>query len=186
MRPFKGNHFPAWFYHSIECFLLPKCAFFTNGVYHDLHHNIMFLWFLENSVGKNIHTLPRCGLIFPSQMPYFLHWLWSGALPTQLKPLKPQNKLQKSQGCCPGAPAGASRPGHCEPVFWKNDLPANLFLLCIIPQKRNEFTLAFEYVLYKHTFWHVFQKLGHVWVSDISWYVLGSMSLTCLPIFVRQ
>ena len=40
----------------------------------------------NNSVGKKIHTLPRCGLIFPSQMPYFLHWLLSGTLPTQLKP----------------------------------------------------------------------------------------------------
>ena len=59
--------------------------------------------FLENNVGKKIHTLPRSGLIFPSQMPYFLHWLLSGTLPTQLKPLKPQNKLQKKLRALPSS-----------------------------------------------------------------------------------
>ena len=32
----------------------------------------------------------------------------------------------------------------------------------------------------------LFHKLRHVWVSYFSWYVLGGMSLTCLPIFVWQ
>ena len=40
--------------------------------------------------------------------------------------------------------------------------------------------------MHKHTFWHVFQKKKHIWVSYISWYVLGGMSLTCLPIFGWQ
>ena len=40
--------------------------------------------------------------------------------------------------------------------------------------------------MHKHTFWHVFQKLRHVWVSYISWYVLGGISLTCLPTFAWQ
>ena len=144
MRPFKWNKFPAWFYYSMVCFLLPKCVFFINGVYHDFHHNIMFLWFFENSVGKKLHTLPRCGLIFPSQMPYFLHWLLSGGLPTQLKPLKPQNNMKKNvEGIALKLPPGLTCPGPCEPVFWKNDLPANLILLCVTPQKCNEFTPAF-------------------------------------------
>ena len=40
--------------------------------------------------------------------------------------------------------------------------------------------------MHKHTFWYVFQKLRHVWVSYISWYVLGVMNLTCLSIFAWQ
>ena len=31
-----------------------------------------------------------------------------------------------------------------------------------------------------------FHKLRHVWVSYFSWYVLGGMSLTCLPIYAWQ
>ena len=56
-----------------------KCVFLSQ-----LQHYVSMI--LENSVRKKIHTLPRCGLIFPSQMPDFLHWLLSGTLPTQLKP----------------------------------------------------------------------------------------------------
>ena len=50
-----------------------------------------------------MHTLPRCGLIFSFQMPYFLHWLFSSTLLTQLKPLKPQNKLQKKSRALPSS-----------------------------------------------------------------------------------
>ena len=31
-------------------------------------------------------------------------------------------------------PPGLMRPWPCEPKFWKNDLPANLFLLRVVPQ----------------------------------------------------
>ena len=82
------------------------------------------------------------------------------------------------EGAALELPPGLTRPGPCKPEFWKNDLPANLFLLRVLPQKCNKVTPAFSYVQYKHTFWHVFQKLRHVWVSYISWYVLGSISLT--------
>ena len=80
---------------------------------------------------------------------------------------------------------GLTRLWPCKPKFWKNDFPANLFSLHILA-KCNKFTPALYFVEYKHTFWHVFEKLKHVWVSYISWYVLGSMSLTCLPIFAWQ
>ena len=134
-----------------------------------------------------MHTLPRCGLIFPFQMPYFLHWLFSSTLLTQLKPPEASEQAAKKvEGAALELPPGLTRPGPCEPKFWKNDLPANLFLLCVLPQKRKEFTPAFQHVLHKHTIWHVFQKLRHVWVSYISWYVLGGMSLACLPIFAWQ
>ena len=39
----KKTHTPALFYDSVVCFFLPKCAFFTNGVYHVFYHNSMFL-----------------------------------------------------------------------------------------------------------------------------------------------
>ena len=120
-------------------------------------------------------------------MPYFLHWLFSSTLLTQLKPPEASEQAAKKvKSAALDLPPGLTHPGPCEPKFWKNDLPANLFLLCKLPQKRNKFTPAFWHVLHKHTFWHVFQKLRHVCVSYISWYVLGRMSLTCLPIFAWQ
>ena len=63
------------------------------------------------------------------------------------------------EGAALELPPGLTRPGPCEPEFWINDLPANLFLLCVLPQKCNEVTPAFSYVKYKHTLWHVFQNL---------------------------
>ena len=119
---------------------------------------------------------------FSLQNAIFLLWLFSSTLLTQLKPPEASEQAAKKVEL----PPGLTRPGPCEPKFWKNDLPANLFLLCVLPQKRNKFTPAFQHVLHKHTFWHVFHKLRHVWVSYISWYVLGGTSLTCLQIFARQ
>ena len=104
----------------------------------------------------------------------------------QLKPPEASEQAAKKvEGAALEFPPGL-KPGPCKPKFWKNDLPANLLLLSVLPQMRNEFTPVFSHVLHKHTFWHVFQKLRPVWVSYISWYVLGVMSLTCLPIFARQ
>ena len=77
-----------------------------------------------------MHTLPRCGLIFSFQMPYFLHWLFSSTLLTQLKPPEASEQAAKKvEGAALELPPGLTRPGPCEPEFWKNDLPANLFLL---------------------------------------------------------
>ena len=42
-----------------------------------------------------MHTLPRCGLIFPFQMPCFLHWLLSSTLLTQLKPPEASEQAAK-------------------------------------------------------------------------------------------
>ena len=38
------------------------------------------------------------------------------------------------EGAALKLPPGLMRPGPCEPEFWKNDLPANLFLLHVLPQ----------------------------------------------------
>ena len=91
-----------------------------------------------------MHTLPRCGLIFPFQVPYFLHWLSSSTLVTQLKhPEASEQAAKKVEGAALELPLGLTRPRPCEPKFWKIDLPANLFLLCVLPQKGNEFSPAF-------------------------------------------
>ena len=90
---------------------------------------------------------------------------------------------KRLKGAALELPPGLTRPGPWEPKFWKNDLPANLFLLYVLPQKCYKVTPAFLYVLYKHTFWHVFEKLWLVWGSFFFWYVLGSISLTSVPIF---
>ena len=72
-----------------------------------------------------MHTLPRCGLIFPFQMPYFLHWLFSSTLLTQLKPPEASEQAAKKvEGAALELPPGLTRPGPGEPKFWKKDLPA--------------------------------------------------------------
>ena len=91
-----------------------------------------------------MHTLLRMGLIFPFQMPFVLHRLFSSTLLTQLKPPEASEQAAKKvEGACPQAPAGAYAPRTLRTQVLKNDLPANLFLLCVLPQKRNEFTRAF-------------------------------------------
>ena len=78
------------------------------------------------------------------QMPYFLHWLFSSTLLTQLKPPEASEQAAKKvEGAALKLLPRLTRPGPCEPKFWKNDLPANLFLLCVLPQNHNEFTPAF-------------------------------------------
>ena len=136
-----------------------------------------------------MHTFAKVWFDFPLPNAIFftLAFQYDSTLLTQLKPSEASEQAAKQvEGAAFELLPGLTRPGPCEPKFWKNDLPANLFLLCVLPQKCNKFTPAFEHVLRKHTFWHVFQKLRHVCVSYISWYVLGGMSLPCLPIFAWQ
>ena len=120
------------------CIFLPMVfiwTFITTLCFYD--------FWIPNSVGKKMHTLPRCGLSFSFQMSYFLHWLFSSTLLTQLKPPEiSEQAAKKVEGAALELPLGLTRPGPCEPKFWKNDLPANLFLLCVLRQKRNEFTPA--------------------------------------------
>ena len=65
---------------------------------------------------------------------------------TQFKPTKSPKKMKKRlKGAALELPPGLTRPGPCEPKFWKNDLelPANLFLLYVLPQKCYKVTPAF-------------------------------------------
>ena len=51
-------------------------------------------------------------------MPYFLHWLLRGTLPTQLKPPEAtEQAAKKVEGTALELPPGLTRPGPCEPVF---------------------------------------------------------------------
>ena len=55
-----------------------------------------------------MHPLPRCGLIFCFQMPYFLHWLFSSTLLTQLKlPEASEQAAKNFEGAAHGARASA-------------------------------------------------------------------------------
>ena len=101
-------------------------TFFTTLCFYD---------FCNNSVGKKMHTLPRCGLIFPFQMPYFLHWLLSGTLPTQLKPLKPQNKLQKKLRALPSSSRrGLRAPDPANPSSEKMTSQPTCFCCAYFPK----------------------------------------------------
>ena len=145
MRPFwvKPHSCLILWQHAVFSFT-KVCIFLPMLFIRTFITTLCFYDFCNNSVGKKMHTLPRCGLIFPFQMPYFLHWLFSITLLTRLKPPEASEQAAKKvEGAALELPPGLTCPGPCEPKFWKNDLPANLFLLCVLPQKRNEFTPAF-------------------------------------------
>ena len=113
-----------------------------------------------------MHTLPRYGLIFSFQMPYFLHWLFSSTLLTQLKPPEASEQAAKKvEGAALKLPPGLMRPGPCEPVFWKNDPPANLFLLCIIPKSVINLHRLFN-MPYINTHFDIFFKIK-AWLGVI-------------------
>ena len=79
-----------------------------------------------NSVGKKMHTLPRCGLIFPFQMPYFFTGFSVVLYLHNWSPLKPQNKLQKKSRALPWAPTGAYTPRTLRTQVLKNWPPSQL------------------------------------------------------------
>ena len=87
-------------------------------------------------VKKCTVTLPRCGLIFPFQMPYFLHWLFtSSTLLTQLKPLKPKNKLQKKSRALPSSSRrGLRAPDPANPSSEKMTSQPTFFCCMYFPK----------------------------------------------------
>ena len=50
---------------------------------------------------------------------------------------------KRLEGAALELPPGLTRPGPCEPEFWKNDLPAHLFFAACTPQKCKKVTPAF-------------------------------------------
>ena len=80
-------------------------------------------------------------------------------------------------------PLGLTRPGPCEPKFWKKWPPIQLFLLHVFLQSIINLHWLFN-LSHINTHFGIF--LRHACLSYISWYMLGSMSLTFLPIFAKQ
>ena len=119
------------------CFLLQKFVFFTNGVYHVFHHNSMCLWFCKTVLVKK--CTPYQGVVWfsPSKCHIF-YTGFSGVLYLHnWSPLimKPQNKLQKSRGRCPRAPAGAYAPRTLRTQVLKKWPPSQLvFAVCTSPK----------------------------------------------------
>ena len=186
MRPFEWNHISALFYDSMVCFLLPTCVFFYQWCLSGLssQHYVSMIF---NSVGKKMHTLPRCGLIFPFQMPYFLHWLLCSTLLAQLKPPEASEQAAKKvEGAALKLPPGLTRPDPANPSSEKMTSQPTWFCCAYFPKSVTNLHRLFNMSCTNTHFDMFFQKLRHIWVSYISWYVLGGMSLTCLPIFAWQ
>ena len=122
------------FLHSWQCGVFSGtkvCVFFYQWglwkvINHIFHQDNMCLWLLRNSVGKQKHTLPRYDLNFPFQNAVFLHWLFDGTAQNHLWALKCQ-KTNVEGAAALELPPGLMRPGPCDPVFWKNNLPASSF-----------------------------------------------------------
>ena len=82
-----------------------------------------------------MHTLPRCGLISLFQMPYFLHWLLSSTLLTQLKPPEASEQAANKRGRCPRAPTGAYAPRTLRTRVLKKLPPSQLVFTVRKPPK---------------------------------------------------
>ena len=144
MRPFwvKPHSCRIVWQHGVFSFT-KVCIFLPMLFIKTFITTLCFYDFCKTVLVKNAH-LAKVWFDFPFQMPYFLHWLFSSTLLTQLKPPEASEQAAKIvKGAALEIPPGLTRPGPCEPKFWKNDLPANLFLMCVLLQKRNEFTPAF-------------------------------------------
>ena len=109
------------YFMTARCvFFYQSVYFFTNGVYRTFITTLCFYDFCKTVLVKKMHTLPRRGLIFPFQMPYFLHWLFSSTLLTQLNSKPPEaseQAVKKVKGASLELPPGLTRPGACEPKF---------------------------------------------------------------------
>ena len=146
MRPFEWNHTPALFYDSasVVCCFLPKCAFFyqwclscffiTTLCFYDFCKTVLVKKYTPCQ-GMSWFSPTKCHNCYTGFMWYFnytikAHWA-SG-----------QHK-KRLEGAALELPPGLTRPGPCEPEFWKNDLPANLFFAACTPPKCKKVTPAF-------------------------------------------
>ena len=142
MQLLRWIQFPAWFNHSMVCFL-DKSVYFLPMVFIMTFITTLCLnlWFLENSVVTK--CIPCQGVVwFPLPNAKFLTLAFKWY--TIEAPLSLRTSCKKSQGCCPQDPAGAYVPR----TLWTrvlNKWPPRqvLVLLCVIPQKHNEFTPIF-------------------------------------------
>ena len=77
----------------------------------------------------------RCGLIFPFQMVYFLHWLFSSTLLTQLKPPEASEQAAKKSRALPSSSLrGLRAPDPANPSSEKMTSQSNCFAVCTSPK----------------------------------------------------
>ena len=109
-------------------FFYQSVYFFTNGVNLIFHHNIMFLWFLLNSVGKKY--TPCQGMIWFSlsnviSFTLAFMWLFNYTIKALLSLRK--NMKKTAQGRCPRTPAGAYAPRTLQTRVLKKWPPSQPF-----------------------------------------------------------
>ena len=136
MRPFEWNHIgilPSLWQHGVFSFT-KVCIFLPMLFIRTFITTLCFYDFCNNSVGKKMHTLPRCGLIFPFQMPYFLHFTVELYL-HNWSPLKPQNKLQKKSRALPSSTCqGLRAPDPANPSSEKMTSQPTCFCCAYFPK----------------------------------------------------
>ena len=78
---------------------------------------LCFYDFCKTVLVKNTH-LASVWFDFPLPNEILFTLVLCGTLPTQLKPIKPQNNMKKRlEGAALELPLGLTRPGPCEPEF---------------------------------------------------------------------
>ena len=75
---------------------------------------------------------------------------------------KPQKKGSGLRGAALELQPRLMRPGPCDPVFQKNELPAHSFLLYILPRKCNLLTLSVNSLICIHINTHFDMFLNNV------------------------
>ena len=80
---------------------------------------------------------------------------------------------------------GLTPPDPANPSSEKMTSQPTFFCCTYFPRSVIKLHRVFD-IVNINTHYDIFKKLRHVWVSYISWYVLGSMSLTSLPIVAQQ
>ena len=99
-------------YNSRCVFFYQSVYFFTNGVYQDLHHNIMFQWFCKTLSVLVKKCTPCQGVVWfsPSKCHIFTLAFQQYFTYTIEAPWSLRTSCKTSWGCCPRAPAGAYVP----------------------------------------------------------------------------
>ena len=121
MRPFwvKPHSCLILWQHGVFSFT-KVCIFLPMLFIRTFITTLCFYDFCNNSVGRKMHTLPRCGLIFPSKCHIFYTGFSVVLYLHNWSPLKPQNKLQtKSRALPSSSRRGLRAPDPANPTSEK-------------------------------------------------------------------
>ena len=118
---------------------------------------VCFYDFCKTVLVKNTH-LAKVWFDFPLQMPDFftLAFKWYFTYTIEA-PLSLRTSCKKSRGRCPQAPTRAYKPWTLRTHVLKNNLPANLCWLCVIPKSIMNLHRLFN-VSYINTHFDMFFK----------------------------